>query len=144
MDVSDSPLDLQASKPTGDIDRAIGRQLRLRRELQGVSETQCAELAGILPPQLQNYETGRVRIPASVLAELARVLEAPVSYFFDLVGSGVAEAWISNVITFPVDNSRVPRDASLAEQELLRHFRAIASPQDRELLVQMAERLTGK
>jgi urease accessory protein UreE len=83
-------------------------------------------------------------VPAAALAELARALDAPVSYFFDAVGSRGQEQSDDNVIDFPVDNPRAPRELTLAEHDLLRSFRAISTPQDRELLLQMAERLAGK
>ena len=60
-----------------------GSQVRLRRNVLGMSlETLAAEI-GVTYQQLQKYEHAVNGISASRLYELAQALKVPVSYFFD-------------------------------------------------------------
>ena len=71
-----------------DIDLHLGRRLRRRRRLLGLTQQQLAVSVGIRFQQIQKYECGANRISAARLWQLAEALEVPVSYFYD----GVAEA----------------------------------------------------
>ena len=71
-----------------DIDLHLGRRLRRRRRLLGLTQQQLAVHVGIRFQQIQKYECGANRISAARLWELAEALETPVSYFYD----GLAEA----------------------------------------------------
>jgi transcriptional regulator with XRE-family HTH domain len=55
----------------------------MRRKLLGVSQERLAEQLHLTFQQVQKYERGANRVSASKLYEIARALEAPVSYFFD-------------------------------------------------------------
>lgn len=74
-------------KPASDlahpVDLYVGARLRIRRKVLGLSQTQVAEALGITFQQIQKYERGSNRISASKLYDVASLLEAPVSYFFD-------------------------------------------------------------
>jgi transcriptional regulator with XRE-family HTH domain len=61
----------------------MGRRLRLRRRLLGLSQTRLAESCGVSFQQIQKYEAGSVAISASRLWQLACALDAPVRYFYD-------------------------------------------------------------
>ncbi len=65
------------------IDAHVGARMRLRRTLLGISQEQLAEALGLTFQQVQKYERGSNRISASRLFQLSRVLDVPVSYFFD-------------------------------------------------------------
>ncbi len=71
-----------------DIDLHLGRRLRRRRRLLGLTQQQLANQVGIRFQQIQKYECGANRISAARLWQLSEALEAPVSYFYD----GLAEA----------------------------------------------------
>lgn len=71
-----------------DIDLHLGRRLRRRRRLLGLTQQQLAVQVGIRFQQIQKYECGANRISAARLWQLAEALETPVSYFYD----GLAEA----------------------------------------------------
>ena len=71
-----------------DIDLHLGRRLRRRRRLLGLTQQQLATQVGIRFQQIQKYECGANRISAARLWQLSEALEAPVSYFYD----GLAEA----------------------------------------------------
>jgi transcriptional regulator with XRE-family HTH domain len=66
-----------------DIDVHIGRRLRARRRLLGLSQPQLAEAVGVKFQQIQKYECGEDRIAASRLWSLCAALKAPVDYFYE-------------------------------------------------------------
>src|SRR3984893_344272 len=65
------------------IDQHVGGQLRLRRAQTGMTQTELGAKVGLSFQAVQKYETGENRISASRLYQLARILEVPMSYFFD-------------------------------------------------------------
>ncbi len=65
------------------VDLYVGARLRIRRKVLGLSQTQLADALGITFQQIQKYERGANRISASKLYEAARLLQSPVSYFFE-------------------------------------------------------------
>jgi transcriptional regulator with XRE-family HTH domain len=71
-----------------DIDLHLGKRLRRRRRLLGLTQQQLAIAVGVRFQQIQKYECGANRISAARLWQLSEALEVPVSYFFD----GLAEA----------------------------------------------------
>jgi transcriptional regulator with XRE-family HTH domain len=54
-----------------------------RRSLLGMSQTAVGDAVGLTFQQIQKYERGSNRIGSSRLFEFAKVLDVPVSYFFD-------------------------------------------------------------
>jgi transcriptional regulator with XRE-family HTH domain len=65
------------------IDVRVGARLHLRRNMLGLSQEKLGEAIGLTFQQVQKYERGTNRIGASRLYELSRVLDVPVSFFFD-------------------------------------------------------------
>ena len=66
-----------------EIDLHLGRRLRRRRRLLGLTQQQLGDRIGIRFQQIQKYECGANRISAARLWELAEALAAPISYFYD-------------------------------------------------------------
>ncbi len=69
-----------------DIDLHLGRRLRRRRRLLGLTQQQLAVQVGVRFQQIQKYECGANRISAARLWELAEALETPIGYFYDGLG----------------------------------------------------------
>lgn len=65
------------------IDEHVGRRVRLRRKLVGVSQDNLAAGLGLTFQQVQKYERGFNRISASKLLAIAVTLKVPVAYFFE-------------------------------------------------------------
>ena len=65
------------------VDVHVGKRVRHRRWLVGMTQQQLAEKVGIKFQQIQKYETGMNRVSASRLWDIAETLDVPVSYFFD-------------------------------------------------------------
>src|SRR5262245_40552 len=65
------------------IDLHVGKRLRRRRRLLGLTQQQLADSIGIRFQQIQKYECGANRVTASRLFELSSALNVPVNYFFE-------------------------------------------------------------
>ncbi|MEM1237112.1 MAG: helix-turn-helix transcriptional regulator [Pseudomonadota bacterium] len=65
------------------VDVHVGKRVRHRRWLVGMTQQQLAEKVGIKFQQIQKYETGMNRVSASRLWDIAETLEVPVSFFFE-------------------------------------------------------------
>jgi transcriptional regulator with XRE-family HTH domain len=65
------------------IDVHVGTRIRLRRTLMGMSQERLGEALGLTFQQVQKYERGANRVGASRLFDLSRVLDVPISFFFD-------------------------------------------------------------
>lgn len=65
------------------IDVHLGKRLRRRRRLLGLTQQQLAGACGVRFQQIQKYECGANRISASRLWQLSEALEVPVGYFYD-------------------------------------------------------------
>lgn len=65
------------------IDMHVGKRVRLRRTLLGMSQEQLGTELNITFQQVQKYERGANRISASRLWDIGQILDVPISYFFD-------------------------------------------------------------
>lgn len=108
------------------VDVHVGKRVRHRRWMVGMTQQQLAEKVGIKFQQIQKYETGMNRISASRLWDIAAALDAPVSFFFEGLSSEDAVA---------PTKSNVPGDilADKEALELVRSYYAIPETQRRRL-----------
>ncbi|HEV2173541.1 MAG TPA: helix-turn-helix transcriptional regulator, partial [Nitrospira sp.] len=74
---------MRKRKPHTTIDRHIGRRIRERRTLLGMSQRELAQLLGVEPPMLSRYEIADTTVTASRLYEIARILRSSPEYFFE-------------------------------------------------------------
>ena len=109
------------------VDVHVGRRLRQARFLAGLSQEELGTGIGVSFQAVQKYEHGENRLSASRLFKAARLLDRPISFFFEELG-GEAMAKESNGF-------------SREEIELVRHFRQIPSEEVREHLLQMTKRI---
>jgi len=100
------------------IDVHVGRQLRLARELAGLTQTDIGKKLGMSFQVVQKYEQGEIRVSASRLYQLSVLMEKPVAYFFDGFEIG-AEG-----------KNAMERD----EIDLVRAIRLIRSPELRQCI----------
>ena len=64
------------------MDILVGRQLRRRRRLLGLTQQQVAQAVGVRFQQVQKYECAGNRISVAMLWKLACALDVDVAYFF--------------------------------------------------------------
>jgi len=65
------------------IDMHVGKRIRLRRTLLGMSQEQLGSELDITFQQVQKYERGANRVSASRLWDISQILDLPINYFFD-------------------------------------------------------------
>jgi transcriptional regulator with XRE-family HTH domain len=75
------------------IDVHVGSRIRLRRTLLGMSQERLGEALGLTFQQVQKYERGVNRVGASRLFDLSRVLDVPISFFFDDMPDSLASVY---------------------------------------------------
>lgn len=108
------------------VDVHVGKRIRQRRWLVGMTQQQLAESVGIKFQQIQKYETGANRVSASRLWDIAEALDVEVSFFFEGLNSASQDA------NTPQD---MPQDL-LGDKEamdLVRSYYAIPENQRRRL-----------
>src|SRR6266571_2015026 len=73
-------------RSTAAIDDHVGSRIRERRIMLGLTQQQLAEMIGVTYQQAHKYERGINRVSAGRLFEIARVLSAPITYFYEGIG----------------------------------------------------------
>ncbi|KUP93512.1 helix-turn-helix domain-containing protein [Tritonibacter horizontis] len=108
------------------VDIHVGKRVRHRRWLIGMTQQQLAEKVGIKFQQIQKYETGANRVSASRLWDISDALDVNVSFFFE----GLQEDEKGTA-----DKARVPADLMGDKEalDLVRSYYAIPENQRRRL-----------
>ncbi len=109
------------------IDVHVGTRIRLRRTLLGMSQERLGEALGLTFQQVQKYERGVNRVGASRLFDLSRVLDVPISFFFDDMPENLAASFGSPHGRRPgtlADGSEAFPDDTLNRRETLELVRA--------------------
>jgi transcriptional regulator with XRE-family HTH domain len=127
------------TEPTHPIDVNVGKRVRLRRRMLGLSQTQLADHLGITFQQVQKYELGSNRISASKLFEIAEALRVPVNYFFQDVASADAVGDLDEAPAPAVDDVFGRRETT----DLIRGYYAIGSSRARAAVMQLVRSLAA-
>ena len=80
--IKDTTTIMSGKKPHP-VDIHVGSRVRMRRMLVGMSQEKLGERLGLTFQQVQKYEKGTNRIGASRLFEISRILDVPVSFFYE-------------------------------------------------------------
>lgn len=105
------------------VDAHVGKRIRHRRWMVGMTQQQLADKVGIKFQQIQKYETGMNRVSASRLWDISEALGVTISFFFEgLSSEGVAPA-------SPAGDILADKEAL----ELIRSYYAIPEAQRRRL-----------
>jgi transcriptional regulator with XRE-family HTH domain len=119
------------------VDVHVGSRIRLRRNLLGMSQQSLGEALGLTFQQVQKYERGLNRVGASRLFDLSRVLDVPISFFFDDMPDSLMS-------TYAGQASREPRDSAATDVlirretlELVQAYYRIADPALRKRMLDL-------
>lgn len=69
--------------PSHPVDVHVGKKLKLRRNVLGLSQGELGTKIGVTFQQIQKYERGANRIGSSRLYDLSQILNVPINYFFE-------------------------------------------------------------
>ena len=76
-------MNTNAKKAPNPTDAHVGRRIRMRRMILGMSQEKLADGVKLTFQQIQKYEKGINRVGASRLQQYSEILGDPVSFFFD-------------------------------------------------------------
>ena len=128
------------------VDAHVGSRVRLRRVLLGMSQEKLGQAIRLTFQQVQKYERGANRIGASRLHELSRVLDVPVSFFFDDMPEELASPsgrpfrGLTERAQAAYEESSLTRRETL---ELVRAYYRIGDPKVRKRLFELTKSLAG-
>lgn len=126
------------------IDVHVGQRIRQRRTLLGMSQEKLAEAIGLTFQQVQKYERGSNRVGSSRIFDLSRVLDVPITYFFEEMEAGVADKSPSRLMGVPASKmQKATAEADpLAKRETLELVRAyykIGEPRVRKRVFELTK-----
>lgn len=110
------------------VDVHVGKRIRHRRWMVGMTQQQLGDKVGIKFQQIQKYETGMNRVSASRLWDIAAALEVPINFFFEGVDENASGAENSADL-----KSKGDLLADREALELVRSYYAIPEQQRRRL-----------
>lgn len=105
------------------VDIHVGKRIRHRRWMIGMTQQQLADEVGIKFQQIQKYETGMNRVSASRLWDIAKATDVPIQFFFEgLDGAAV-----------PAEQVEGDLQADKEALQLIRSYYSIPEAQRRRL-----------
>ena len=117
------------------VDVHVGSRVRLRRTLLGMSQEKLGQALSLTFQQIQKYERGANRIGSSRLYQLSRILDVPVSFFFDDMSAEVSGRPLG---LGEAEQSSYERD-QLARRETLELVRAYYRIEDADVRKRLFE-----
>ena len=128
------------------IDIHVGRRVRLRRTLLGLSQGKLGEAIGLTFQQVQKYERGTNRVSASRLYALSHVLDVPVPYFFEDMPPEISDKG-GKPVPGLAEGIKKKTSADLLTKretlELVRAYYRIKDPNVRKRLYDLVKSLAG-
>jgi transcriptional regulator with XRE-family HTH domain len=126
------------------IDMHVGKRVRLRRTLLGMSQEQLGAELNITFQQVQKYERGANRISASRLWDISQILDVPISYFFDDMSENTMRSsprWVSRGDVMDAMTSQPLKDPMARREtlELVRAYYTIEKPAVRKRIAEMVK-----
>jgi len=130
------------------VDAHVGSRVRMRRTLLGLSQEKLGEALSLTFQQVQKYERGANRIGASRLYQISKVLEVPVSFFFEEMTEpviGTPEAAAIGLSERPPEFEQDPL-AKRETLELVRAYYKISDPKVRRRVFELVKAIgkTGR
>lgn len=121
-------------KKANPIDAYVGGRIRARRMFVGMSQDKLAEQLGLTFQQVQKYEKGANRVGAGRLWIIGRILDVPVSYFFDGLGVDAEDAAMSMAAGAGVAETRADyKSDPLSSPETIQLVQAFSKVNDPEI-----------
>ncbi len=120
----------------------VGKRLRLRRTILGLSQDAIGTAIGVTFQQIQKYERGINRIGSSRLHDFSRILNVPVSYFFDEMEKPAnASAQAAGVAEDAAPAFEHEKMSSRETLELMRAYYRISDPRVRKKVFDLIKSL---
>src|SRR5262245_13826982 len=112
------------------VDKLVGKNIRIFRIAKGISQTELGDAVGVTFQQIQKYEKGANRVGSSRLAQIASVLDVPISRFFDNAVTAsdgpVAGSLVTDLLISPYAVQMLKAFASLPNDKIRRSLVVLA------------------
>lgn len=82
-EIKRSPRGRMSDGEPNPIDIHVGKRIKLRREILGMSQEKLAAKLGLTFQQVQKYERATNRVGASRLWDISQSLDVPIDFFFE-------------------------------------------------------------
>jgi transcriptional regulator with XRE-family HTH domain len=119
---------MNSTDPINPLDVIIASNVKTARTARGLTQADVAEALGLTFQQVQKYESGKNRISASRLVEIARILEMEASELLPTHGGETTE---------------LPHQTAQSTR-LLQHFQSIPDEHIRESILSLVKRLSAQ
>ncbi len=121
------------------IDAIVGKHIKEYRMKKNESQKSLAAKLNMTFQQIQKYESGKNRVSASVLYEIAKVLNTPITYFFHTSESIFASLGIENreLLCDSAPGSEYVAD----EKSIINYFMKIRDEKVKESVVKLLKDL---
>lgn len=120
------------------VDIYVGRRLRLKRTILGMSQEAVGKQIGVTFQQIQKYERGINRMGASRLYDFAKALGVQISYFFEGYGDYAVDDGDAYSLAEPeaasFDHEKMNNRETL---EVMRAFYKIKNPAVRKRIMDL-------
>lgn len=128
------------------VDIYVGKRLRMRRTILGMSQESIGNAIGVTFQQIQKYERGINRMGSSRLYDFSRLLGIPVSYFFEGYDaeSGNAAPYAAGMGEDSPSNFEHEKLTSRETLEMMRAYYRITDPQVRKRVFELVKSLADK
>jgi len=123
------------------IDIHVGGRIRTRRIYLDMRQEELARELGLTFQQVQKYERGANRVGASRLYDLSRVLDVPVSFFFEDIAPGEEVAARPSGLAEAAEGYEADPMLKRETLELVRAYYKITDPHIRRRLFDLAKAL---
>jgi transcriptional regulator with XRE-family HTH domain len=128
---------------THPVDIEVGRKIRLRRAVVGLSQEALGEAIGVTFQQIQKYERGLNRVSSSSLFQFAKALSVPISYFFEDVDKSVVKA-VQASGAKKLSESEHEKMSSREAHEMMRAYYSIPDPRARKRAFELIKAIAAK
>jgi transcriptional regulator with XRE-family HTH domain len=134
-------------RPRGDgphpVDIHVGSRIRMRRTLLGLSQEKLGDALGLTFQQVQKYERGANRVGSSRLFEISRILDVPVSFFFEDMPGDVAAAATAQQADPTGESTQRDPLAKRETLELVRAYYRIGDPRVRKRIFELMKAIAA-
>lgn len=120
------------------VDVYVGSRIKLRRTLLGISQERLGDALDLTFQQVQKYERGSNRVSASKLFTISEVLDVPISYFFDGLGTEGRGDGLREPASPAFEHEQLSRKESI---DLLKAYYEIDDPKLRRKVIEIIRTL---
>lgn len=127
------------------VDIHVGKRLRARRTILGLSQDEVGKAVGITFQQIQKYERGLNKIGSSRLYEFACLLGVGVAYFFEDFHNDNSAGQAEGNLSFAESKASFEYEKSDNKEvlSLVRSYYSITDPQVRKKMLSLIKSIAA-